>query len=319
MTEGAGGDLVLAGNVQLDNFGTGGTITLGSNNSINGTVVFQTLSAGADATLVNGQALTLAGATVGGNLTVSATGGMTIAGTVTSPGTIALNAIPGSGSAPLDFLSGAANVQAPVIDLNATGMVLVGNAMLGETGATIDLAHTTSGGAVTEASGAKITASALGATNGLAGNVSLTGLGNAIAGLSGIAVSGSGNGIAVSSIAPTLSVNGALSTTNGPVTLDAGPLILGAAISAPGNTVTLGAGTISQTGGTITAATLTGVSGGDTVLNQANAIGSIGPFTVGVGNLSVFDGAATNLTVGGALSASGKITLAANATPDPKT
>jgi hypothetical protein len=311
ITEGAGGDLVVSGGAALDNFSTGGTITFGSNNSISGPVTIETTGAGADATVVNGIALTLGASTVGGNLTVSATGGLTVDGTVTSPGTIALNAIAGSGTGPLSVVSGG-NLQAPLIDLNATSIALTGNAMLGQAGATIDLAHTTSGGGVTEASGSTIIAISLGATNPLAGNVSLTGAGNAINELTSISATGGGNGIAVTSGSGTMVVAGALSTTNGPVSLTTagGSMSLTSDISAPGNVVTLSAnGSLSQTGGAITAGTLTGSTADGAVLPDANAVTALGAFgnTV-IGQISFTDARA--LTVTGSVSnTGGEITL----------
>ncbi|HEY4031383.1 MAG TPA: filamentous hemagglutinin N-terminal domain-containing protein [Caulobacteraceae bacterium] len=100
-----------------------------------------------------------------------------------------------------------------------------------------------------------------------------------------------------------LNLGGAVHSLTGGVTLDstAAALTINQAVTA-GAVHLISAGAIGQGGaGLITTDTLTGQSAGGTLLNLANAIGAVGPFSnTGSGNLSI--ASALDLTLAGAIS-----------------
>ncbi|HEX6842091.1 MAG TPA: hypothetical protein VF113_11200, partial [Stellaceae bacterium] len=104
---------------------------------------------------------------------------------------------------------------------------------------------------------------------------------------------------------------GTFSLAAGNFTLNDGAtaLAINGAVTVPG-TLTLNAASITeQTGGTVNAGSLAGTSAGDVALDQpGNAVHDLGTFTLAGGNFNLNDGA-TPLTIDGAVTVPGTLTL----------
>src|SRR5262249_44045519 len=131
--------------------------------------------------------LTITGPVTGTNvsITTTGTGAISDTGQIAASGVLALS----SGTGGIGIAT-TGIVTAPTIDLDGGGgaIALTGNALLGQTGATIDL--TTTKGGVTEAATSTIIAATLHSAAGVTGAVDLAGTANAIGGLGTFSVGG---------------------------------------------------------------------------------------------------------------------------------
>ncbi|HEY1936194.1 MAG TPA: filamentous hemagglutinin N-terminal domain-containing protein [Acetobacteraceae bacterium] len=272
---GGGGAIVLTGNASLGNSGatinanttaggmseaatsiinaatllsgsgvTGNVSLLGTANTVANVAGF-TVTAG-NFTLVDTGSLGVSGPLNATNVTLSTTGGGTIAasGAITGSGSVAVT----SGTGGISLGAGAI-VTAPTIDLNGGGgaIVLTGNAVLN--GATrVDL--TTSGGGVSELASSSIDTALLQSAAGVNGNVTLSGSANAVLGLGMFGVTGG---------------NFAL--------VDTGSLAIAGPVSAVNVTAsTSGAGAISASGSVTATNTLALTSGTGGIALGAGAV-----------------------------------------------
>jgi hypothetical protein len=108
-------------------------------------------------------------------------------------------------------------------------------------------------------------------------------------------------------------ING-ITTSNGNVTIGSnGALSINQPISAGNAIVTLNTGSVSQTAaGIITADTLRGTVATSAILDQANQLSNVGPFTTTTGNFTLDD--IGGLTVGGAVSSGGATSISTSGT-----
>ncbi len=211
---------------------------------------------------------------------------LTTTGTVSSTGPLALTTTKGNLT-----LGGAVAANGQTVALNSAGTITQ-----------------TAGGTLTPAS---ITAATL--TGSSVGGATLI-LGIAVGTLGPFSDTGADNTTGLTfTDGQALQTAGLVSST-GPLSLTTtkGNLTLGGDVTANGQAVTLtSAGAIDQTEGLITAATLTGSSVGGATLTDANAVGTLGPFSdSGTGNtvgLSFTDGQA--LTTTGLVSSTGPLAL----------
>jgi hypothetical protein len=305
-----------SGPVALTTSGTGSTLTLGAAVTATGsTVTLTTAGAGSNLTLdapvtaADNVALDSAG-------TIDQTGGVITAASLTGTSVGGAN-LPGQNLVPtLGAFSdtgadstGIAFTDAQALGTSGTVSSVSGPVTLTTTGGgsnlTLGAAVTAAGNTVTldsagtiDQTAGMITAATL--TGVSVGGTSLTGQ-NQVAALGPFADTGAGSaGIAFKNTRA-LGTTGTVSSASGPITLittGAGSnLTLGGDLTAAGRTVTLtSSGTISQTAGAIAAATLTGSSAGDTALGLDNAIGTLGPLTVGGAGLVLFDGTPLAIT-----------------------
>ena len=266
---------------------TGGSITAGT----------LTGSAVGDVSLAGANQLDNLGSFSAANLALTNASGLTLAGPVTVTGTAALTV---GGDLAIDNTLSAATTTLDVdgaITGGASGNLATGT-LSGQASGSVALTRSNHVGTL-----GNFTAANFALTNGQA----LT--------LNGSLGVGTGN-IALTTTTGALTVNSALS--GGTVALDsAANLVLGKTIQ--GNTVSLKSnGSISQTAtGLITAGTLSGQSGGSTVLNQANAISALGNFTANGFSLTsnraltvngtVAGGASTAINAGGNLRINGTV------------
>ena len=202
----------------------------------------------------------------------------------------------------------------PLALTTTAGGLTLGGALTAN-GQTVTL---TSAGPISQQAGI-ITAATL--TGGSVGGATLDDT-NAVGTLGPFSDTGAGNATGLSfTDGQALQTAGLVSST-GPLSLTTttGGITFGGDVTASGQTITLtSAGAIAQTGGVITAGSLTGSSAGNTTLNDANAIGTLGAFTVN-GETLVLNNAAP-LTIDGpvsapflTISAVGQMTLAGNIT-----
>jgi filamentous hemagglutinin family protein len=316
----SGGGLIIAGTL-ISSTGVSGSVSLASANSIGAVGAFV---AGGNFDLIDGGVTNLTvtgplvanGVTISGAPTLSITGGVaaTTKGLLTA-GTIALGA--------------GAVVTGATLDLSAGsgGIALTGNAALGQAGALIDM--TTSGGGVTEAATASVTAATLQSTGGIKGAVDLAGVGNKIGTIALFKVSGGPFSLVDTGpldVAGTLSASGITIVDSGALTVS-GDLIATSAVSLTGSNITIpglvsdggsgttsliaDAGNINETG-TLIAGTLSGRSLGSTNINGAlpttNQVSAVGTFRANTtsGNFDLSDnGNTTNLAITGPISAGG--------------
>jgi filamentous hemagglutinin family protein len=270
------GPATLTENVVLGALGGAGTLGLQATD-------FATMSAGA---------LQVGYRAVNG--TASLTGSITIGGTAdfapTFPTVLLVTGGTVTQTQPISFATG-----------GALGVIAGGNVTLGAANAVGTLAgYADNSGSFAFTDSRALTAGTMTVAqlgvgldaNGVAGTAPmLGGAGNPSNPLSGVTAVGGGNV--------------ALTTT-------AGALTLAANVSANGETVTLtSAAAIDQTGGVITAATLTGSSVGGATLEQANAVGTLGPFSdTGAGNATGLDFTDSQaLQTAGLVSSTGPLTL----------
>ncbi len=354
---GATVDLTSAGGINEVAGATLTAATLQSSGGISGAAVDLNGTSNAIGTLggfaVSGQPLSLSDAgapgitgavlasdvTIGGAADSSPTGiTLSITGAV-SASSVTIGGAAGSTPSGIT-LSGTGSIVAPVVTLTAGagGIALNAGAVLGQTGATVNL---TSAGGINEDAGATLTAATLQSSGGIGGAAAaLNGTSNAIGVLDGFAVSGQALSL---SDTGALSIGGAVSasdvtiggtagstpsgiTLSGTgsivaplVTLAAGAggiaLNAGALLGQTGATVNLtsAGGTNEAAGATLTAATLQssgGIGGGAADLaGTANAIAGLGNFSVGADALSLSDTgplgipgvvSASSVTIGGA-------------------
>ena len=124
--------------------------------------------------------LTLNGSVVASSVTLDGVSG-TLAVNSSILGTTGLVSLTTVGPGSLIALNSGAVVGSPTIELNSGSVVMAGAALLGQTGALLDV--TTTGGGVNEAASATIVAGTLQSSGGINGNVNLLGSSNAIAAL----------------------------------------------------------------------------------------------------------------------------------------
>ncbi len=332
---GATVELTSAGGINEDAGATLTAATLQSSGGIGGAAADLNGTANAigvlDGFAVSGQALSL-----------SDTGALSIAGAV-SASDVTIGGTAGSTPSGIT-LSGTGSIVAPLVTLTAGagGIALNAGALLGQTGATVDL---TSAGGINEVAGATLTAATLQSSGGISGAAAdLNGTANAIAALGNFAVGT--NALSLSDTGP-LGITGAVSASEVTIGGTAGSTPSGITLSGTGSivapvvTLTAGAGGIAlngtsmlgQTGATVdltsagginevagatlTAATLQssgGISGAAADLNgTANAIAALGNFAVGTNGLSLSDTgplsitaavSASDVTIGGAAGSS---------------
>ena len=174
-------------------------------------------------------------AVTGFSLSLSDTGALSVGGAVSASGATSSVTIGGAaGTTPTRItLSDTGSIAAPTVALVAgvSGIALNGTSVLGQTGATVDL--TTSGGGVSEASGASIVAATLQSSGGVAGTADLVSTANTIGTLSGFTVTG-GDLVLVDD--STLTLTGALSANN-----------LFFEVNVPGGALQIGSNTIGAT------------------------------------------------------------------------
>jgi filamentous hemagglutinin family protein len=327
--------VITAAKLQSASGLVGDVVLAGTANAI-GTITG--LAVTGDFALTNPGDLSVSGpltATGGIDLTLGATAGLIVSGTIAAGATLALN----TGSGGLSLLTGGEARAASVI-ADVTGPITVASgATLGQAGAVLDLS-TTAGG-VTVAAGGTILAATLRSGTGIAGDVSLPGPNSAIGTIGAVAVTG--GGFSLSNSVDTR-VEGALSAS-GPIGITtSGRLVLAGSLSTPG-AITLGAGagglavnagvivagpsiTIGSAGGLDFGATSVvgqsgamldlsaatgitqdptarligarllssgGVGGAATLTGTANAIGTLDVFTVTGGAFSLVDGSALHV------------------------
>ncbi len=178
ITESGGGSIV-AGTL-LSSAGSTGNVDLGSANSV-GTIAGFIVSGGTFHLDNSGTVgLTVNGSVVASSVTLDGVNG-TLAVNSTILGTTGLVSITTVGPGSLIALNNGAVVAGPTIDLNSGNVVMAGAALLGQTGALLDV--TTTGGGVNEAASATIVAGTLQSSGGITGDVNLAGTSNAIAAL----------------------------------------------------------------------------------------------------------------------------------------
>ena len=205
-------------------------------------------------------------------------------------------------------------ISSPTIDLNgaAGGIALSGKASVGQTGGLVDL--TTTGGGVTEASTATVTAGTLQSIAGIDGNVALAGGSNAIANIGSLTVRGgtfsltdTGNlNVAGNLTASDITIGdvGKLTVLNNLIATGTANLAATNNIAIPGSvnggSVTLSSttGSISETGSLI-AGTLRGSAIDTASLAGVNRVGALGNFSAGSFTLND----STDLLIQGTLNA----------------
>lgn len=316
----SGGGLVTAATL-ISSTGVSGSVSLGGANSIGAVGAFV---AGGSFDLIDSGAtsLTVTGPLVADGVTISGAHTLTVTGDVaaTTKGLLTAGTI---------TLGAGAVVTGATLDLSAGsgGIALTGNAALGQAGALIDM--TTSGGGVTEAATASVTAATLQSTGGIKGAVDLAGVGNKIGTIALFQVNGGPLSLVDTGpldVTGTLSATGITIADSGALTVS-GSLIATSDVSLTGSNITIpglvsdggsgttsliaSAGSIDETG-TLIAGMLSGSSAGSTNLDGAlptsNQVGSVGTFTVNTtgGNFDLSDkGNTTNLALTGPISAGG--------------
>ena len=252
--------------------GVGGSVSLaGSANAIKAIAGFAVTGANADLSLTDTGDLAVTGpvtATRDVTLATGGTGKITSTGSIGAGRTLSL-ASGGGGIA----LNGGAIVTGPTIVLGGTGpMTLAATALLGQSGAVLDVS-TTSGG-LTQDAGATIVAAALLSTGGIVGSASLAGVANAIGTIGAFAVSGAGSDVSLVNTG-TLVVAGPLTATRDislASDLTGGITATGSIGAGRGLSLTAGTGGIAlNSGAIVTGATLAlGSNGGITLLAGAS-------------------------------------------------
>jgi filamentous hemagglutinin family protein len=333
------GGLIVAGTL-LSSLNSTGNVDLGSANSV-GTLAdfivsggtFHLDNTGTTGLAVNGSVIA-GGVTLDGVIGTLAVNG-SILGTTASTGVVALDT---SGPFSDIMLNGSAVVAGSTVDLNGGGIALNGSALLGQTGALVDL--TTTGGGVIEQSTATIIASTLQSSGGVRNGATLVSGNNAIGTLGpfavasgdlqlldtgSITVAGSVSAADVTITAGTIGVSNSiiafgvsntlvtfggtlgLTATAGGIGLNSG-VVLDATtldLSAPGGGVTevnngvVIAGTLLSTQGVLNTVTL---------VSTGNSIGTLGAFEVSSGDFRLSDNG--NLDVTGKVGAD-NVTIAA--------
>ena len=289
----SGSSLVSGTSLDIESSNGGGLSINGAINVGTGTVIVN--GAGALGQTGGGivTAATLKGSSAGSTM-LTAANKIGSLGAFTSSGAFSLT------DAQSLTVSGALNVAGGNASLATTGSGhnLTVNAAVSDSGHTLSL---TSAGTIGQASAGVLTAATL--TGSSAGSTTLTAA-NQIGSLGAFTSSGSFS----LTDAQSLTVGGVLNVTGGNASLattgSGHNLTVNAAVSDSGHTLSLtSAGTIGQaSAGVLTAATFTGSSDGNTTLNSANLIGSVGAFTSS-GGFQLTD--AQSLTVNGALNATG--------------
>ena len=309
LSAGAGGIKQTAGSLTAaalqSTGGSTGTVALGETTNSISTLGSFTVT-GADLTLVDSVALTVAGPVSAANVTLrdsaAASKAIDVTGslTTTAGGTLTLAATNGVGGI---ALSGA-------VDASTTGIadLSAGSAGINQTGGSLGAGTLRSTGGST---GAVVLTQAANKLDAL-GNFAVTGAGFALADSAALTVSGAVTATAITlidsaAVAKAIDVTGSLTATGGTIALTASNAAGGLSLAGPLNaaTVDLSAGTggIAQPGGSISATTLrAAVAGGKATLGQAsNSIAALGNSTVTGGTLTVVDSAA--LTVSGTVKA----------------
>ena len=188
-------------------------------------------------------------------------------------------------------------VAAASVILNSAGTIGIAADIAAS--ASLDL---TASGAVTQTGAGSIATASVTSSGGIVGALTLGSANNRIAALGPVTVSAGANGSATNLLLTTagsLNVTGALSADT--ITLSSGGVIgLGASVQALTSLDLAAATGVTQTAGGIATATLLSSGGisGDVSLTAANAVASIGSFTV-TGNATLVD---ATLSVAGAVS-----------------
>jgi filamentous hemagglutinin family protein len=307
-----------SGGIALVNGGslTGTTVDLSSTGGLSevagGTITAGTLQSTGG---ISGGAATLAGASnaiaalgnfpvSGGTFSLSDTGALAVDGAV-SASSVTIGGNAGSTPLGITLLSGG-SVAAPTVALSAgaSGIALDSGAMLGETGASIDLAST---GGISENAGATIIAATLASLNSVTGGaVTLAGAANAIGDLGSFTVLG--NGFSLSDQA-SLDISGLLSASSVTIGGNAGSTPTGitlggtGSIAAPSVTLTADGSGISISDG----ASL-GQAGAIVGLTTTGAVTEASGGAVDAGTLSVTASTVSLPSVSNAVSALGNST-----------
>jgi len=291
ITQDANGTLIAA---RLDAAATGSILLAGTANLIQ--TVGTLLAAAGDATLRNASALRVEGpvsASAAVDIGLLATGDLTVAGPITGGTTASLAAADGG----LVF-EATATVAAPNLTLSGTGPItFASGAVLGQAGATIDIATIT--GNITQDTSARLIGETLRITTTGAGDVTLSGTGNAVAVLGDVSLA-AGDFVLVNTSQP-LSVEGSVSAIG--VDVNAGGLAISGAIAASGDMRLASTGTLVNAG-TITAA------GAMTLMADSGQI-SLGGVVHAGGALGVTAGNGSIVLTGAIGTDAGDITLAA--------
>ena len=276
----AGTSTIIAGILQSSG-NVAGPVTLTNGNAVASIGGFMVTGAGNSFTLVDAADVSLGvagplSAAEDVALSTSGSGAITATGSIGAGRTLSV----ASGSGGISLGNGAA-LTGPTINLNgaAGGIALSGNASVGQTGGLVDL--TTTGGGVTEAATARVTAETLQSSGGITGNVALTGVGNAIAALGSLSVSGG-----TFSLTDTGNLNVAGKLTASDITIgDAGVLTVSNSLIAAG-TANLTATSIDipglVSGGSVA---LSGTAGS---INETGSLaaGALSGSTIGAANLT---------------------------------
>ena len=228
VTQGAAGG-ITASTLRSSGGVIGNVSLLGTNNAItnvgNFKVVLTPLAATPGDFALSGNSSTNIGGPISArNVTINESGGagVSVTGIIAATGTVSVSAGPIA-------LDTAANVQGTTITLSGSNIGLNGSALLGNPSQTALLDVTTSAGDFTEASSARINATTLNSTGGVAGNVSLLGI-NAVSDLGNITVTGN---LAMRDTLP-LTVNGTVSAPSGSTFLESSATTGGITIAAGG-------------------------------------------------------------------------------------
>jgi filamentous hemagglutinin family protein len=224
----AGG--ITASTIQSSGGVFGNVSLLGANNAITNIGNFKVVGAAGAAIIpgdfsLNGNSSTdIVGLLSAHDVTINESGGagVSVTGTIAATGTVSVSAGPIT-------LETAAIVQGTTITLSGSNIGLNGSAALGQTNQTSLLDVTTSAGDFTEASSARISATTLNSTGGVAGNVSLLGT-NTVFDLGNIAVTGN---LALRDTLP-LTVTGIVSAPSGSTFLESSATTGGITIAAGG-------------------------------------------------------------------------------------
>ena len=242
----------------------GGGIALGAAHNAIGTLA--PVAALGGVSIVDGGAMTVAGAIGAGSVTLAAGGMLDVLAGIAATTRLSLA---GNGL----VLAGAAPVTAAAIQLNggAGGIAITGGGTIGGGATTLDLIG---GGGVSEASTSTIAAALLTSSTGIGGSVALLGRGNAIATLGGFAVSGGDLSLAENGTATLL--------VSGPVS--AGNVTLGTPGGLPGTISVAGAMSATHTLA-LNAIDMIALTPAATIDAPAITLASIGPITLAAGAL----------------------------------
>ena len=239
------GNLILGANVNAGS----GAVSLISAQTISqtgGTIGAGTLSGGSAGGTALQQANALTALGTFADTGVGSTGirivnnrDLTVSGIVSTPGSIAVS-ITGS----LTIASGG-TIQAPSVVLAGNnGIAQQGAAVVGKTGATVDLSVANSGG-VTQSAGSAIVGATLQSSGGIAGGATLLAAGNAIGQIGGVNVTGGdfqlGSGSSLT-VAGTLAASGNVFLRSNGVAIASGGSVTAGVVGLQADTFAIAAG-----------------------------------------------------------------------------